>query len=901
MYRLTTIFLLLLISTLCKPQCSENVTDSSIRSHILFLLDTPIESTDIPQTLIFAVYYNCRAHSPSHPFFSTLSLTVKFQILQPDPSSVLYTQIDFTCTSNNWVSVRLSSPISNSSQTALHSLYTDNCTECHVSAGNPYHCLECDEVCSASNFGYCTSLGVSQCCDFLWQNTCQSTCPNGTIPIQNNTCVCTEFVSGINCDVCSYPCENNGTANAECNGCVCVQGYTDTNCSTEIDFCLSSPCPINAVCHTSPLGHTCVCNQGYTGIDCESQINYCFSQPCQNEGVCRSNTSGFSCICHEGTTGHDCSSIIDSCSAGDPCDNGALCVNGIRGAECVCTREYTGRLCESVINFCETFPCENNGSCTPLLGNYTCSCNFPYTGLECESTIDHCLPDPCSNNTVDCMNTAQGPVCVCEAGFTGVLCGVNIDDCALVDCNGGVCLDEVLGYVCECERGLIGKDCELNDVTLLCGNVRCENNGSCNSEYFTHADRDEVLLVAGGNFTYKQEYCNCSNEWSGVTCAVCSLHCGDSQVEDTLCSECICEGLWSGEDCLDCDYFREAGTCVENCTLESFQVSTNKTCFACGLPNCLLCNQSRPEECQECVSNYTLNTVSGDCEETPLHSTTVSMTTTPPPTQLPTDPPFQFPNLNFGLPLGALLILLIIVVIVVVLYCMWRFKCCCGGGGGGGSGSPSWWGWGSGRKQKLNIKVIRRSFDDDVGDVVVRSGKKKKVVKKRKSNKKADKYKHLESNRKSFEFVPATADQMPTRSESIELNENPEYSPMRQTPLQDGYEFIYERHLPSSTPLHPSHTVSTIVTPCESQTIDPLVTGLADSESYRDSFTSESIYVPPSVGRQYENVDLSADYPHTQEYSGTGYYIWRTDSSYQDYTQASDSILSHHTHSHTPL
>ena len=906
MYRLTTFLLIILITKFCKPQCSENVTESSIKSHILFLLNKPIESTDPTETQILAVFYNCRAHSPSYPLFSSLSLTVKFQILEPSPSSVLYTQIDFYCLNFNWRSVRLSSEISNSSETALHSLYTDNCTQCHASAGNPYHCLECDEMCSMSNFGFCTSLGSSECCDFLWQDSCQTNCPNGTRPNRNNTCVCSEFVSGINCDVCNYPCENNGTANAKCNSCVCPQGYTDRNCSTEIDFCLSNPCSQNAVCHTSTLGHSCQCKQGYTGANCEFEIDYCFSNPCQNEGVCRYNTSGFFCICHEGTTGHDCSSIIDTCSIEDPCANGAACVNGIRGAECVCTREYTGRLCESVVDFCETAPCANNGSCTSSLGNYTCSCDFPYAGLECEDMIDHCQPYPCSNNTVDCLNTAEGGVCVCERGFTGVLCAVNINDCALVDCNGGVCLDEVSGYQCECELGLVGTNCENNDVTLLCGNVRCENNGTCNREYFMNASRDEVLLVAGGGFAYNPEYCNCSNEWSGDMCTECSLDCGDNQIEDDSCYQCICEGLWSGEDCLDCDYFREAGTCVENCTLESYQVSSNRTCFACGLPNCLLCNQSRPEECQECVSNYTLNIATGDCEKNPLHTTTLSLTT-PSPTKLPTEPPFQFPNLNVGLPLGALLLLLIIIAVVVGLYCMWKFKCCgcggCGGGGGNSGGGPSWWGWGSGRKQKLNIKVLRRNLDDEVGDVVVRSGK-QKVVKRIKRKNKVDKYKHLEANRKSFEFLPPTASQMPTRSESIELNENPEYSPLRQitTTPQDGYEFIYERHLTSSTPLHLStQTASSVVTPRDSQVIQHASIGIgSESDSYRDSFTSESVYVTPPAANQYENIVLPADETQTQEYN-TGYYIWLHSDSYQEYTQASESMLSQHTQSHTPL
>ena len=887
-----SILLILITTHLCRPQCSENVTIIRIENHLLSIIELPPESGVIPVVTILAVYYNCRAHSPSPPLFASLTLTVDFMVSIPDPSLTQYTQIDFECEDGNWAGITSGTPIRNTSQSAdyrSHSFYTDNCTRCHESASNPYHCMECDEVCDESYFGYCTSLGVSSCCDFLWQGVCYSSCPSRTVSDLYHICSCAQFLSGVDCETCNYPCENNGTANAECTACVCQQGYTDTNCSTEIDYCLSDPCPRNAVCHTSTQGYTCECIQGYTGTDCETEINYCLAQPCQNDAVCRYNTSGYTCICHEGTTGSDCDSIIDSCSIQDPCVNNATCVNGIRGAECECTQEYTGMFCESVIDFCSSGPCGDNGTCTPLLGNFTCSCVFPYTGTQCENTIDHCSPTPCvANSSVECLNREDGAVCVCEGGYTGEVCEVNIDDCLNVDCNGGVCVDEVLGYSCECLLGLTGADCELNDVEVLCREIVCENNGSCAGEYLMEVERSEVLLIASGNYTHKSEYCNCSNSWGGDTCGDCMLACLVNQVVDSACYQCMCEGLWSGENCSECDYFREAGDCVEECTLEDYQVSANRTCFACGIPNCILCNQSRPEECEECEDNYTLN-MNRECEETPMHSTTIPLTTPPP--KPPTDPPFEFPSLNFSLPLGLLLLILLIVAVLIALYCVWKFKCCgCGGGGGGNSGGgPSWWGWGSGRKQKMNIKVRRTGLED--GDVVVRSGKKKKIVKKV-AKKKPDKYKHIEDNR-SFEFTPATADIKPTRSESIELNDNPEYSPMKvATPSPHDYEYFYEPHV-TSTPLHPStHTDATFLTPTRNSE-----TG--DYQSYQDSFTSESVYIPPSILQQYENIDSSMP---QQEYNLANYYIWQTADTDQNFTQATDSALSQNTpHSHTPL
>ena len=888
-----SILLILFTTHLCRPQCSENVTNNRIENHLLSIIKPPLESGVMPEVEILAVYYNCRAHSPSPPLFVSLTLTVDFNVTVPDPSPTQYTQIDFECKDDNWAGIISSAPISYSSQPAdyrSHSFYTDYCTQCHESASNPYHCMECDEVCNGSYFGYCTSLGVSNCCDFLWQDICYNSCPNRTVSDFDHVCNCAQFLSGVDCEICNYPCENNGTANADCNACVCSQGYTDTNCSTEIDYCLNDPCPRNAVCHTSTQGYTCECIQGYTGKDCESEINYCMTQPCQNNAVCRYNTSGYTCVCHEGTTGFDCDSIIDSCSIQDPCVNNATCVNGIRGAECECTPEYTGIICESVIDFCTSGPCGDNGTCTPLLGNFSCSCMFPYTGLQCENTIDHCSPTPCvANNTVECLNRENGAMCMCEGGYTGVVCEVNIDDCVDMDCNGGVCVDGVLGYKCECLLGLTGGDCELNDVEVLCREIVCENNGSCAGEYLLEAERSEVLLIASGNYTHKPEYCNCSNSWGGDTCGDCMLICLVNQVMDSACYQCMCEGLWSGENCSECDYFREDGDCVEDCTIENYQVSTNRTCFACGIPNCILCNQSRPEECEECEENYTLN-INRECEETPMHSTTISLTTPPP--KPPTDPPFEFPSLNFSLPVGILLLILVIIAVLIALYCVWKLKCCgcgCGGGGGGNSGGgPSWWGWGSGRKQKMNIKVRRTGLED--GDVVVRSGK-KRIVKKA-AKKKPDKYKHIEDNR-SFEFMPATADIKPTRSESIELNDNPEYSPIKvATPSPHDYEYFYEPQV-TSTPLHPTPlTDATFLTPaCNSET--------GDYQSYQDSFTTESVYIPPSVLQQYENVDGSMP---QQEYNLASYYIWQTNDSDQNFTQATDSHLSQNTpHSHTPL
>ena len=816
------IFILLSFISLCTSQCIENVTSSLIENRIKAIVGINLESPTPPTISILEVYYNCRAHSPTPNIFSSLSITVDFQVSDPNPSAIQYTQIDFECISDSWMAIDQQFPsLFNTSQLSVfrsHSYYLDNCTSCHFSASNPYHCVECDQVCDMSYFGYCTSAGASECCNFLWQDTCQTVCPSGTRPHSNHSCVCSEFISGSNCDICSYPCDNNGTANAECNACICPHGYSDRNCSTEINFCDSSPCPQNANCNSSPAGPTCTCIQGYTGGNCENKIDFCLSQPCKNESVCSSETTGFSCICHAGTTGPDCGVTVDSCKTLNPCRNNGTCLNGIRGAECQCSYEYIGQFCNSEVDFCLTDPCLNNGTCTPTLGNYTCACDFPYSGHDCENAIDYCEPNLCSNNSVECLNTVQGSVCVCEAGFNGAFCEDNIDDCLSVDCNEGRCVDEVLNYTCGCDVGFTGRHCELNDVGLLCSKVRCENNGSCSVEYFVNASRDEVVLVANSDdIMYKSGYCNCTNEWGGVMCENCLLSCRENEVANSVCGRCICEGLWSGVDCMECEYLREASACVENCTIESYQVSSNGTCFACGLVHCVQCNQSRPQECEKCESNYTLNTETGACDEIPIHSTTPFITTTPPPPPPPPEiPPLDIPGLSIGLPLGLLLLLLLIIAIVVIVIILWKCKgcgfcsCCCkcGGcmGGGGGSGR-SWWG-GRPKKQTLNIQIVSGGLDDDEEDIVLRRGKKKK--KKISKDKVLDKYKHLEDSRSSL--FSATASQMPTQSHAIELNENPQYSPERQVcPSGESanYEFIYERQLdsmhtfPTSTPLQP--------------------------------------------------------------------------------------------------
>ena len=54
-------------------------------------------------------------------------------------------------------------------------------------------------------------------------------------------------------------CQNNGTRGPSDDVCTCPSGFTGSRCETDIDACISNPCPAAAIrCEDLPTGHRCI-------------------------------------------------------------------------------------------------------------------------------------------------------------------------------------------------------------------------------------------------------------------------------------------------------------------------------------------------------------------------------------------------------------------------------------------------------------------------------------------------------------------------------------------------------------------------------------------------------------------------------------------------------------------
>ncbi|XP_052812749.1 neurogenic locus notch homolog protein 1-like isoform X1 [Mya arenaria] len=195
-------------------------------------------------------------------------------------------------------------------------------------------------------------------------------CQNGGTCIRDETCKCSRFTKGLQCEtpLCPGQCQNGGTCISP-NRCSCPYGFSGSRC--EKARC-DDGCQNGGTC-TSP--NKCSCPNGFSGSRCESAR---CDGGCQNGGTC---TSPNKCSCADGFSGSRCESAL--CDGG--CQNGGTCTSPNR---CSCPKGFSASRCETAL--CDR-GCQNGGTCTsPNRRN----CPKGFSGSHCETGKSLCN---CSN------------------------------------------------------------------------------------------------------------------------------------------------------------------------------------------------------------------------------------------------------------------------------------------------------------------------------------------------------------------------------------------------------------------------------------------------------------------------------------------------------------------------
>ena len=576
-------------------------------------------------------YYNCLTYAQNPNFYLYAGVTIYFGDAVNNPTS--YVRVVFRCSGTVWgIFAGMSSPaiaITGNEVFGPNSFERENCSSCSLPpTGDEYLCVPCNESCLGdTSLNRCYGTASSQCCNFLFNETCVVSCPTNTQANSSHICVCENSWEGPLCDQCLIPC-GNGTPNSDCSGCNCNVGYEGQICETNTDDCQSSPCLNNGSCTDMINNYTCtcvnewegrncsecglgcvngrdnsdcsqcICDLGFTGTMCEADIDECMPNPCNNSGSCNNLVNNYTCNCTNEWEGRNCS----ECGLG--CDNGR---DNSECSQCICDLGFTGTMCETDIDECMPNPCNNSGSCNNLVNNYTCNCTNEWEGRNCSECGLGC------DNGRDNSDCSQ---CICDLGFTGTMCEADIDECMPNPCNNsGSCNNLVNNYTCNCTNEWEGRNC--SECGLGCDNGRdnsecsqcicdlgftgtmcetdidecmpnpCNNSGSCNN------------LV--NNYT-----CNCTNEWEGRNCSECGLGCGNGK-DNSECSQCICDLGFTGTMCEtdinECmsNPCNNSGSCndlVNNYTCNCTNNWEGRNCSECGLG----CGNGRDNsECSMCV------------------------------------------------------------------------------------------------------------------------------------------------------------------------------------------------------------------------------------------------------------------------------------------------------------
>jgi Notch-like protein len=205
-------------------------------------------------------------------------------------------------------------------------------------------------------------------------------------------------------------------------------------------------------------------------------------------------------------------------------------------------------------------------------------CGLPgFTGRYCENDINECIGVDCNSGV--CVDEVNGFWCDCIAGFTGSRCQTNINDCIGVNCNDGSCIDAINGFRCDCTSGFTDSRCQTNIDN--CTDINC-NNGSCIDEINNYhcnctsgytgdlceTNIDDCAAGGGANCTngicvdgIEDYVCECD---PGFTGDLCESNVDDCEGIDCSCGQCVDE--IDGFMC-ECNAGSTGNTCQINCKL----------------------------------------------------------------------------------------------------------------------------------------------------------------------------------------------------------------------------------------------------------------------------------------------------------------------------------------------
>ena len=501
---------------------------------------------------------------------------------------------------------------------------TSSATTCGYPAG-----LDGDKLSEATIFaGGCFDLCLNIDCDV-----------SATCGIEDDwpTCSCDAGLTG-NGFVCFDPCDGClGVAtcsydSATMNGtCVCPVGFeidnSGKNC-TEINECLSDPCPINSTCLDQIGDFGCDCDAGYylklpPNLSC-ADVNECLNTSlynCTANSECVNIHGSYTCDCVTGfvmnATGM-CEDI-NECGNVSICHQYSTCSNQIGGFSCDCIEgfvENSPGICQDIDECLDATVCPSNSHCDNSIGSYVCGCNLGYemSGVECID-INECLNVSLYNCQPDstCQNVPSNYTCQCNVGFVEDSPGFcsDFDECSF---NATICPDNshcnntIGSYICECDLGYEdnGMECVDIDECLDASLYDCQHNSSCQNRIGSYECQCDIGFVESS-----PNFCADIDECLNTTICRDNSHCNNT-IGSYIC-ECDLGYRDNGMECVD----------IDECDMSLFVCRLNSSCQNdIGSYTCV-CDigfvESSPNFCadfDECSFNATICPDNAHCNNT---------------------------------------------------------------------------------------------------------------------------------------------------------------------------------------------------------------------------------------------------------------------------------------------